>query len=48
MCNSVILNFEVIARRLQVETERYRIFEASDTSTFHAKTIEFRAQLHKQ
>ena len=42
------LNFAVLARRLQVETERYRILEASDTATFHAKTIEFRALLHEQ
>ena len=48
MCNSAILNFEAIARRLYVETERYGILEASDTATFHSKTTEFHAQLHEQ
>ena len=48
MCNSAILNFAVIARRLQLERERYRMLEASDTATSNVKTTEFRAQLHEQ
>ena len=46
MNNSAILNFEVIARRLWVETEIYRTLEANDAAIFDSKTIEFCEQLH--
>ena len=48
MRNYAILNFEVIARSLLVETERYQLFEASDAAIPHSKKIEFRAQSHER
>ena len=41
MCNSTILNFEVIERMLQVETERYWIMEATTQLFFIQKQYSF-------
>ena len=46
MCSTAILSFDVMPRRLQAETDRYWIVEASDAGIFHSKTIQFSAQLH--